>query len=58
VDDAILISNHLSHITKIKTQFFQDYEMIDHGSIHYLLDIHIERNRLEYTITIHQNKYI
>lgn len=39
-------------------QLFQAFEMTDHGSIHYLLGIHIERNRLQRTITIHQHKYI
>jgi len=58
VDDVISVSNNLSLITKIKMQLFQAFEMTGHGSIHYDLGIHIERNRLQRTITIHQKKYI
>lgn len=32
--------------------------MTDHGPIHYILDIHVEHNRFQRTIKIHQTKYI
>ena len=58
VDDVILITNTIQLLKQIDIQFHQAFAMTNHSPIHYILGIHIERNRLNRTIKIHQQKYI
>ena len=58
VDDVILITNTIQLLKQIDIQFRQAFAMTNHSPIHYILGIHIERNRMNRTIKIHQQKYI
>jgi hypothetical protein len=58
VDDILLLSNSLVHLNSLKNEISQLFNMKDLGEVHFILGIHIERDRRARTLTLSQSEYV
>lgn len=58
VDNLIILASNVSAWKYIKLKLKDEFEMSDLGDLYYCLRIEFERNKVDYTITMNQSKYI
>jgi hypothetical protein len=58
VDDLLLISSSRRELDDLKQVLSSTFSMTDMGSARFFLGLHIDRNRSERTLSLHQGRYI
>jgi len=58
MDDMVVTSSHISHITHFKAQLRKFFEITDLGELNWLLGLKVTRDRTAHTITLSQKAYI
>jgi hypothetical protein len=58
VDDMIIVSNNTGMMKKEKEEIATKFQVEDLGEVHYVVGMHIIRNRERRTISINQRKYL